>query len=175
MNVIEQEIEKVKQNNPLKGWMGLAEPVPHEEMSFESTKMWMMMELADKADLERVYNNVKDKPWINVLINRIEAVYPTIYSSKMEKRPIIFVGACYCDRPGAAVMWAYTLVAMYVRDGRLNMSTLANTFPDGFPNIEEVGKLWDHQKGYKHGLKLDNLLDCYECWPASPEVVAGAA
>lgn len=66
-----------------------------------------------------------------------------------------------CESPGAVVMYIYALRYLQVRDNieSIGMHELAQQFPMGFPTEEALSVLWEAQKGYAFGWKLDNILD----------------
>jgi hypothetical protein len=71
------------------------------------------------------------------------------------------------DRPGMAVLWAWTLYDRTRELGRpYTMGDLTNDFPMGFPTKEGMEKAWDRQKGYTQDppVKCDNMLDKAEPW-----------
>lgn len=76
------------------------------------------------------------------------------------------------DRPGFAVLWAYTL---YERTRELErpygFDDLVSDFPMGFPTSDGAAKIWDAQKGWAQDPKVpvDNLLDGGEAWKAPVE------
>lgn len=61
----------------------------------------------------------------------------------------VLMVAYLCDRPGVAVMWAYTLshMAEIKGDARVNMGDVANAFPCGFPDGDTYRVCWEAQKG----------------------------
>lgn len=61
--------------------------------------------------------------------------------------------------PGTAVMYLY---AFRSQGNSVNMGTLATLFPEGFPVENTLEKMWDKQKGYTYGEKVDNYLDNYQ-------------
>lgn len=58
--------------------------------------------------------------------------------------------------PGTAVMYLYALRSKFTS---VTMNDLANVFPEGFPTEDTLEKMWDKQKGYTYGAKVDNYLD----------------
>lgn len=76
------------------------------------------------------------------------------------------------DRPGFAVLWAYTLYERTRELGRpYSFTDLVNDFPMGFPTSEGAAKIWDAQKGWAQEppVPSDNLLDGSELWKAPAE------
>ena len=62
--------------------------------------------------------------------------------------------------PGKLVMWAFTLYALGDKlDEPVSIKDWAFHFADGVPQERYYVDAWDAQKGYTHGLEMDNLLD----------------
>lgn len=63
--------------------------------------------------------------------------------------------------PGNLVLYAFTLSRLYNtnKEKPVNVMTLANLFPWGFPTEEGLLEIWDAQKGSKWGESVDNMLD----------------
>jgi hypothetical protein len=69
--------------------------------------------------------------------------------------------ACFAENVGTVVMFVYVLRFIQHRDGKaqIGMTELTEAFLEGFPRQESLHALWDDQKGYKHGVPFDNILD----------------
>jgi len=79
----------------------------------------------------------------------------------------VFV-ASICDRPGNAVMWAYTLCCMAAKKPdkeAVDIMDWTMEFPTGVPTDEAYRAVWESQKGHNIGEKFDNWLDNSENWP----------
>lgn len=80
---------------------------------------------------------------------------------------VMFALGMMADRPGFAVLWAYSLSR-----GRAKVNGQAITLdnwavslhPWGVPNNEGAAAIWDAQKGHVLGLECDNSLDLPETW-----------
>ncbi len=96
-----------------------------------------------------------------ILLKRIEVHAPELPL----RGGVVMCLACMCDNPAKAVMWAFYLVKRTRALGHsVTMHDLAQDFPYGFPADDAMSTLWDDQKGYKHGLRNDNLLDTAAPW-----------
>jgi hypothetical protein len=81
----------------------------------------------------------------------------------------LFVLSLAGGSPGKIVMWAYTINRMYQRKRDLiTMDDLSLCFPWGFPTEPQEHELWDAQKGSRHGVKCDNMVDQIETWFLDP-------
>ena len=61
---------------------------------------------------------------------------------------------------GNMVMWAYALSKLSKQlDKTISTQELADKFPLGFPTKEFENETWNAQKGFKFGVKTDNLID----------------
>jgi|KBSSwiStaDraftv2_1062776.scaffolds.fasta_scaffold00022_305 hypothetical protein len=70
-----------------------------------------------------------------------------------------------CKGPGDAVMWCYTLHRLYGQDQELiTLTSIANEWPWGFPTEDARHRCWISQKGYSHGVDIDNLIDRGVFW-----------
>lgn len=99
-----------------------------------------------------------------ILLKRIEVHAPEL---PLREGVVMWLGSL-CDSPGKAVMWAFYLVKRTRALGHaITMHDLAEDFPYGFPADDAMATLWDDQKGYKHGLRNDNLLDTAAPWQES--------
>jgi len=94
-----------------------------------------------------------------------------IIKSRLDRAGVKYSLACLifcsflCDSPGKAVMWAYTLFKMYQKEQEeITLNKLVESFPWGFPTDDSQRECWDAQKGYKLGIKVDNVLDSPESW-----------
>ncbi len=68
------------------------------------------------------------------------------------------------DNPGNAVMWAYSLIRKTRELGVITISRWCDLSPAGVPTREALRDVWDSQKGYVHGMKVDNILDTVEAY-----------
>ncbi len=74
---------------------------------------------------------------------------------------VIAVATQLCKNPGNAVLWSYALYCI-AEENNMREVTLhlwARAFADGVPTDEAYSVAWEQQKGYTHGITLDNLLD----------------
>jgi hypothetical protein len=60
--------------------------------------------------------------------------------------------------PGTAVMYLYAFRTKYKS---VNMGTIANMFPMGFPSEDSLQVMWDKQKDYLNDGRSYNCLDSY--------------
>src|SRR5690606_8551320 len=87
----------------------------------------------------------------------------------------ILIATCDADRPGDAVMWAWTLVQLAKRKGGLvTAKDLIEAFAGKLPSKEFKSKIWDSQKKWAHGIQYqspssDNLLDEIPLWKANKQ------
>lgn len=68
----------------------------------------------------------------------------------------LFLAHITRGNPGNAVMYLSTIRSRF---SEVSMTNLAQLFPKGWPNEDALSKMWDEQKGFKHGEKVDNCLD----------------
>lgn len=66
------------------------------------------------------------------------------------------------DRPGTAVLWAYTLVKMCEDYDQVNLDAFAEVFPWGVPTNEGYRRIWEEQKDA--AAPNSNGLDRPEVW-----------
>lgn len=107
-----------------------------------------------------------DNPFLQILNSRIP------HGVDVDKRVAIFCSACSLlsgfGTPGVAVTWAFTLSRMYWESrGRVSFKCFIKYFPTGIPDLDKCHHIWENQKGWKHGLPFDNLLDRSEFWEAA--------
>lgn len=93
-------------------------------------------------------------------IYRIAALRAGRVGLYLSKAALSFVVSLSAS-PGTVVMWVYALRFLQLKEGihKLNMHDLANAFPKGFPDDQDMRVLWSRQKGSAYGLRLDNVLD----------------
>lgn len=98
----------------------------------------------------------------------------------MRKRPNVaqvvrIFCSMLCDRPGTAVMWAYTLavLAQEKKGEEVTMSDWCDAFPMGIPSAQACQDAWEYQKVHNRVSNIDvmkrpasdNCLDYQEFWP----------
>lgn len=96
-------------------------------------------------------------------------------TDKLYDPRVVAMTAFIADRPGFAVLWAYTLFQRTLELGRpYNFDDLVHDFPMGFPTNDGAAKIWDAQKAFlqEPPLKGDNLLDQAEAWKAPEDATA---
>lgn len=77
---------------------------------------------------------------------------------------ILFISSL-CKTPGDAVLWAWTLWQLYLKlNTTVTLKIVYEEFPMGFPTEEAGHEIWDNQKGYTHGIEVDNILDNGLIW-----------
>jgi hypothetical protein len=86
---------------------------------------------------------------------------------------LMATGTSTNDRPGTAVMWAYTLIVLAARIGRqVSLQDLCEAFQHGFPTERAMNERWDAQKcTSEEPLGADNLLDLPETWAPHVEKI----
>lgn len=108
-------------------------------------------------------------PWVLAIgVKRIETCDP---DGDFDLDMAMFALGMMSDRPGFAVLWAYSLSRgrEKVNGQAIDLDNWAVTLhPWGVPSTEGAGHIWDAQKGYKLGLTgdkyVDNYLDTLEAW-----------
>jgi len=85
-------------------------------------------------------------------------------------RPLMFFLLTVTDRPGTAVLWAYTLNWMATQVECVNLSQWAMQFPDGLPTEPGMQAAWEAQKLQVMGIEYefpesDNWIDNIDNWP----------
>lgn len=76
--------------------------------------------------------------------------------------------ALMCDRPGNAVMWAYTLNEIFIKTRKpVTLKSVTDFFPWGFPTQEEYSKCWDAQKA--ENMPMGNMVDDFKNWSLPEE------
>lgn len=105
-----------------------------------------------------------------VLKKRIDHI-EVATENKPDIAPIVILWCSYLsDRPGIAVMWAYTLYLIWLKyQKRITLLEWVFEFPNGVPLELEYGYLWDSQKA---DMK-DNFVDHMSQWPKSWSEVQG--
>lgn len=98
-----------------------------------------------------------------VLKKRLDAI-PQVNGLKPEISPwLILWCSMLCDRPGIAVMWAYTLYLMWLKERReVTIMDWVDEFPMGVPLMSEYERLWDEQK---QQTGIQNCMDDLAAWP----------
>lgn len=133
----------------------ISEPVPAADLDVALSKMFLPALI---GSLE-----------FQVLSKRLQL------TDKLYDPRVVAMASILTDRPGFAVLWAYTLFRRTLELGRpYNFDDLVNDFPMGFPTNEGAAKIWDAQKGYLQDppLKGDNLLDGAEPWKTPQDATA---
>lgn len=94
--------------------------------------------------------------------------------TKVSAATALFVTHYSQGSPGNAVLWAWTLHQMWLKQNRIvNLQDLAESFPFGFPTEEAIGEIWDAQKVHLHNVPrdsvlMDNMLDAPFTWKENP-------
>jgi hypothetical protein len=151
--------------NPLSGWLGMASKTAKTApLTPDSSKMLITMLMGDSTPerLEKLHLDMMTVFPYAVMYKRLESFRP-VACKNIDKRVLVLVSAL-CTSPGQAVLWAYTLAAL-AASKLYTLEDWCETFPVGTPTEEAISKLWDHQKGFKHGIEADNLLDNPDYWP----------
>lgn len=152
----------MSEDNPLKDWRGMlaASTIP---LTKEQSNLFITLCMASVSKAREVAGTMDDVFLYQVLVKRLEAYSPHI--TELIDPRILILCAGLSDRPGIAVLWAYTLAHMLIGKDTLTLDDWTMAFPMGIPSMEETHKLWDYQKGFTHNIKKDNLLDDFNYWP----------
>lgn len=111
---------------------------------------------------QAMMEDVAEQPFPAILIHRLR-----VFAGRWEwadivtPEAILMVASLHTSNsPGAAVVWAYTLLLLRVRHGEpVSLKTLADEFPIGFPTEAAHLEAWDAQK--RDGI---NGLDSGSMW-----------
>jgi hypothetical protein len=98
---------------------------------------------------------------MQVIIGRLKL------TDKLYDPRVVAMASFISDRPGFAVLWAYTLYERTRELGRpYTFDDFVDDFPFGFPNSDGAAKIWDAQKGWSQEppVSVDNMLDRESPW-----------
>lgn len=108
-----------------------------------------------------------------IMLKRLAVFTPdTLYDPNMIAFAIVLA-----DRPGAAVLWAWTIYRRTLALGHpYTCEDFANDFPYGPPTPEGAEPVWDAQKktGKLQPFEMDNWLDEADTWRVNQEEPAHA-
>lgn len=150
--------------NPLQNWKGLAEG-KQSPLTKQQSEVLIHLTFATEEAAQEILDSMSDLFATQVFTKRLQAYNPKVLEL-IDPKVIILV-LSLCSSPGDCVMWAYTLVHLLSRrDWKpLMLDDWVDAFPMGVPDKEESHRIWDHQKGWAHKIKVDNLLDDFGYWP----------
>lgn len=143
----------------------------HNPMTIEESQTFMqlsMIEMTDVTPPPDVRAALLSSPIIYIITKRIEQVYANWEEVASLPAVTMLSDLVTTTGPARAVMWAYTLLYMRALRGQtITLSILSDIFPFGFPNEEDLRKVWESQKcevGQRSPGATDNMLDKPEWW-----------
>ena len=149
--------------------MDMVKRVPMTDLQGE---LMISVLLSEDPMLDEIFQSVIAAGgwYVKAFKPRIEALGYTV-----DKATEVFVGLGLIKSVGEAVMYSYYLAYKAKESGvthiRFNQEMCEQWFPMGFPDGQELGKIWKFQKVHGEGRTgSDNLLDYPE---ASESIRAG--
>jgi hypothetical protein len=139
------------------------------QMTEKETTLFVTMLLAKKNGTEGRVNEalasqIEDHPFVKILSSRLGAV-----GIKLDPKLIFFI-TYLCDRPGAVVMWAFTIAKITQELGKVPEFEEVfgfDYFGMGLPTPKMLEDAWRDQKADGES-ETDNLLDVMDLWPRFP-------
>ena len=127
-------------------------------MSVEQSEIFLSMMLGElsQQSFDEIEEDFKNHFLWQVFTSRLE-----YYGVKVTPWAKTFIFSS-CKNPGQVVMWTHALKRMNEDNPKqpINMESLSNRFPVGFPTKERLHYLWDMQKVAPEGHSMmDNYLD----------------
>lgn len=131
------------------------------QMSKEETMAFLTLSLEGLDRIpEDAIKEVKGSLFYKIVESRLE-----IQGAKATDDVLVFLSTLKeSSTPAVAVMWAYTIWAIYFKSEKKEPVTLEDLtwkFPNGFPIEDSLREAWDEQKitGPRENFESDNLLD----------------
>lgn len=112
--------------------------------------LFFKLRLLEKQDTSDLPLEITQSFGFKVIERRSEAMGLTLTN------PVKIYLSIIAEGPSTVVMY---LSALRAKATSVNMTDLAHITSLGKVNTENLGKLWEAQKGYSAGEKVDNCLD----------------
>lgn len=151
-----------EQTNPIaefRGYLG----AKMRPLTAEESRLWQKLSPIPDEKLVKAMENIKsqveDTLAFQIIQSRLDVVNVTV-----DPKLHIWLSDI-SDRPGDAVLWAFTIARRTKELGRTyTFADWALDF-DRLPTDEDREHIWDSQKGYSLGVNVDNAVDVMEWWP----------
>lgn len=157
-----------KPTGPLANYRCLISSTPSRltPLSKEEMKTYIYLSLnTDEGRAESAWDAVRAAAGLAQILDRRLGDIPL----SVIKPDVRLLASLFCDRPGVAVMWAYTLALMASEMPvvSINEFSLPEYFGWGVPSPGFLQEQWEAQKAEDYS----NYLDRREFWPQMEEVV----
>jgi hypothetical protein len=137
------------------------------QMTEKETTLFVTILLANGTEgrvNEALASQIEGHPFVKIFSSRLEAV-----GIKLDQKLIFFI-IYLCDRPGAVVMWAFTIAKITQELGKIPEFEEVfgfDYFGMGLPTPKMLEDAWRDQKADGE-FETDNLLDIMDLWPKFP-------
>jgi hypothetical protein len=169
-----EQLSKVK-------YRGLVDAKPAEPMTKEESMFLLQLGFLEmrKAETPQPISEgqrkilEEDSPFSAIIISRLQWATGLPWERIVGPEALMMISSLRTsDRPGNAVMWAYTLLFLRADEGEpVTIDLLSQRFPVGFPTAEAMHAVWDQQKVFNHKDEAavhpalsDNMLDRPPWW-----------
>lgn len=145
---------------------------PMTKAQTESLIMCTMLERNAAAEVEasKAVNDPDSAPLYCMIDRRLAVMVPNLYQNI--PLSVKLYAALMCERPGTAILWAWTLARM--AKNLTKPFKLADLFRncealgEGVPIMSAVKRVWDSQKVQGHKFpESDNVVDYEAAWHAA--------
>lgn len=124
---------------------------PVTGMKEDVSNVFLMMYASEVQGDDELVDSLKQLenfPLYKVFSNQLRSNGTNIHVSKQARLFLFFMIHSTCPTPAVTLMYAYTLkyALTFKKLDRIDMTALAELFPDGFPSEETLDKAYDDFK-----------------------------
>lgn len=142
-----------KENNPQIKYNGLF-GMQGRPLSRRAVEIFLKLKLSEDRNFREFIPEVFNHPILQIMESRLNRAG----GGAMDEVLILVASLEGMNSPAKAVMWAYTLYALWEHHQKpVDLTILSNNFPNGFPTEEQYNESWNRQK--RPTDTVDNALD----------------